>query len=53
MKVTKKSKKPFKSGEKIATVKSIISHPILNRPAYTFYEDDSYVACETCNIIEE
>jgi hypothetical protein len=53
MKVLKKSKKPFKSGEKIGTVKSIINHPILNCPAYTFYEDNSYVACQTCIIIEE
>jgi hypothetical protein len=53
MKVSKKSRKPFKSGEKIATVKEIINHPILNRPAYTFYEDDSYVAVERCIVLEE
>ena len=47
MKVRKK-KKPFKSGLLINTVKDVI-----NRPAYTFYEDDSYVDCRSCIIVEE
>jgi retron-type reverse transcriptase len=47
-----KSHKPFKSGEKVNTVRSIISHPILNIPAFTFYEDDSYVECRKCHLFE-
>lgn len=49
MKVSKKSRKPFKSGEKVNTVKEVIIHPILkNEKAYTFYEDDSYVCVAMC-----
>lgn len=40
--------KPFKSGEKVNTVKGIIDHPILHIPAFTFVEDDSYVECRRC-----
>jgi hypothetical protein len=50
MKVRKK-KKPFKSGLMINTVKGVITHPILNTPAYTFYEDDSYVDCRRCIVV--
>lgn len=39
----RKKKKPFKSGLLVNTVKGVINHPILNIPAYTFYEDDSFV----------
>lgn len=46
--VYKESKKPFKSGKKINKVKSIINHPQLNIPAFTFEEDDSYVECRRC-----
>lgn len=46
-----KSEKPFKSGQKINTVKGIIEHPILGIPAYTFEEDDSYVECRKCEIV--
>jgi len=42
------SGKAFKSGLKINTVKGVINHPILNIPAYTFEEDDSYVECRRC-----
>lgn len=45
--------KPFKSGQKINTVKNIIIHPILETFAYTFHEDDSYVECRRCKVIEE
>lgn len=48
--VSKNSPKPFKSGEKINTIKDVINHPILNIPAYTFIEDDSYVECRRCII---
>jgi len=50
--VTKfKSGKPFKSGFQTNTVKAVINHPILNIPAYTFEEDDSYVECRRCKVI--
>ena len=42
------SGKPFKSGNKWNTVKEIINHPLLNIPAFTFIEDDSYVECRRC-----
>lgn len=44
--------KPFKSGSKINTVKGIVMHPQLNIPAYTFHEDDSYVACRSVIQVE-
>lgn len=47
-----KSGKPFKSGEKINTVSGIINHPQLNIPAFTFVEDDSYVECRKCVLVE-
>lgn len=47
------SGKPFKSGSKINTVKGIIKHPILNIPAFTFNEDDSYVECRRCEEVKE
>ena len=45
--------KPFKSGKKVNTIKGVITHPILFIPAYTFNEDESYVECRRCKIIEE
>jgi hypothetical protein len=45
--------KPFKSGNKVNTIKGVINHPHLNIPAYTFEEDDSYVECRRCQIIED
>ena len=48
-----KASKPFKSGLKINTVKGVIEHPILEIPAYTFEEDDSYVECRRCHLTEE
>jgi len=44
--------KPFKSGLKINTVSGIINHPILNKPAFVFVEDDSYVACNGVKFAE-
>ena len=46
----RKKIKPFKSGLKVNTVRGVINHPILNVPAYTFEEDDSYVECRRCKI---
>lgn len=42
------SNKPFKSGFKINTVKSIITHQQTGLPAFTFFEDDSYVEARKC-----
>lgn len=58
MKVKKKNGKPFKSGLKIGTVTGLIDHPILLEkkgekvPAYTFAEDDSFVAISQCVAVE-
>ena len=46
--VIKPSGKPFKSGQKINTVKDVILHPVLHTPAFTFVEDNSYVSCTQC-----
>lgn len=52
--VKKKSNKPFKSGNKINTVKDIVDHPkLIGEKAYTFYEDDSYVSVVICESIKE
>jgi len=45
--------KPFKSGQKINTIKGVIDHPILHVPAYTFVEDDSYVECRRCEVVND
>ncbi len=46
--------KPFKSGFKINTVKSVIEHPILSgKPAFTFNEDESFVRCSICTLVPE
>tara|TARA_Y100000034_G_scaffold6676_1_gene7348 strand:- start:6795 stop:7286 length:492 start_codon:yes stop_codon:yes gene_type:complete len=51
-KVSKKSGKPFKGGRTRNTIKGIMEHPEIHVPAYTFYEDDSYVACSWCVVNE-
>lgn len=51
--VVKKSRKPFKSGHRKATVKSITVNPNCNKIAFEFYEDDSVVNCEICRLREE
>ena len=43
--------KPFKSGLKMNIVKGIIDHPILHIPAFTFQDDDSYVECRRCQLM--
>jgi len=46
--------KPFKSGLKINTIKGVITHKQLEgQMAYTFEEDDSYVECRRCEVIEK
>ena len=47
------SRKKFKSGLYTNTVKGVIIHPILNIPAYTFEEDDSYVECRRCKLTSD
>ena len=42
--------KPFKSGQKINTVKSITVHPITGYPAFSFHEDESVVECFRCKL---
>lgn len=50
----KRSSKPFKSGLKINTIKGVIPHKQLeDQMAYIFEEDDSYVECRRCLIIEK
>ncbi len=51
-KVSKISDKYFKNKEKIITVKDVVEHPITKKPAYTFYEDPSYVECFKCKVVE-
>jgi len=48
-----KEPKPFKSGLKVNTIKGVIDHPLLAIPAYTFFEDDSYVECRRCKILNK
>jgi len=51
--VRKRSVRPFKSGQRSNTVKGIIEHPILKgKPAFTFNEDDSFVGCDVCRLVE-
>ena len=47
-KVKKRSKKPFKSGKKINTVKSITVHAETSHLGFTFEDDDSVVECWRC-----
>lgn len=46
--VRKSSNKPFKSGEKVNTVKGIATNEQTQRPAFIFEEDDSNVECWRC-----
>lgn len=51
--VKKSSNRPFKSTFWMNTVKGVINHPTLNIPAYTFFEDESYVECRRCEVVNE
>ena len=46
--VIKKSRKPFKSGFLVNTVKGIVPHPYIDEMAFTFLEDESVVAACIC-----
>lgn len=50
--VRKKSNKPFKSGEKINTIKGYCVHPKLLINCYTFEEDNSYVEVRRCTKVQ-
>ena len=66
MKVRKKSNKPFRSGDKINTVRDVLYNPSYlsdikfarylqgrkNRIFYSFYEDNSIVEIKKCIIVE-
>lgn len=47
------SNKRFKSGNYVNTISGIIVHPILEIPAFTFKEDDSYVECRRCKLAKQ
>jgi len=47
------NKKKFKSAGLVNTIKGVIDHPELGIPAYIFEEDDSYVECRRCKILNE
>lgn len=49
--VCKVSRKPFKSDEKINTVRAYMVHPVTARDCYLFEEDDSYVEQKQCSIV--
>ncbi len=48
-----KNRKPFKSGLKVNTIKGLTWHKTAQVPAYVFEEDDSYVNCIICSIVEQ
>jgi hypothetical protein len=52
-KVFKKSCSPFKSGEKIATVKGFTRNEHTDKIAFTFEEDESSVECFRCKLLPE
>lgn len=53
MRVRKISGKPFKSKEKINTVKAITVNPYTGLIAYSFLEDDSIVDLKQCEPIND
>ena len=53
MQVIKHSKKPFKSGQQVNTVKGVCKHFKTQRLAYTFREDNSHVETRMCEPIIE
>lgn len=50
-KAYKKSGKPFKSGEKVGTVKGIVVNPNSGKYAFTFEEDETVVDCFRCKLL--
>ena len=45
--------KPFRSGHRTNTVIGVIEHPKLKVPAYVFAEDDTYVECRRCVLVND
>jgi len=45
--------KPFKSGHRTNTVAGVIDHPKLHIPAYVFEEDNTYVECRRCEVVND
>lgn len=49
----RRSGKPFKSGNKVNTIKACDTiHPNTGRLCFTFLEDESYVECHICKEIK-
>ena len=46
-----KTPKPFKSGNKVNTIKAIVVCPYSGKVAYSFEEDDSIVRAEICEVL--
>lgn len=51
--VEKQSGKPFKSTNKINTVKGLVKNPQTGHLAFIFEEDDSNVECWRCRLVIE
>lgn len=51
LKVRKCSNKPFKSGEKVNTVKDVVRNPNTNLWAVSFFEDDSVVDVKQVTLV--
>lgn len=51
-KVSKQSGRPFKSGEKTATISGYTFNDMTKKLAFTFEEDDSNVECFRCTLID-
>lgn len=51
--VRKISGKPFKSQQKVNTVRAVCVHDHRPGLAFTFMEDASQVSCETCVLVPE
>lgn len=53
-KMVRKKKKPFKSKKVINVVKGIVDHPFIEgKKAFTFFDDDSVVACDRCFLVSK
>lgn len=42
--------KPFKSGNKINTVRGVLYHPLTKNLCFTFFEDNTFVECFRCSL---
>lgn len=46
--VFKRSGKPFKSKQDLASPSAVVEHPFTKRPAFTFSDCEGIVECRTC-----